>query len=81
MEPGDEREPSCAVSVAGKSADDIRAMPAPLKGAAVLQQPIVTSLSPPIASRQRRSPTYATASGRPRRGRAAGAGRRAAHRR
>jgi len=32
-----------AVSVAGKSADDIRAMPASLKGAAVLQLPIVTN--------------------------------------
>ena len=32
-----------AVSVAGKTADDIRAMRARLKGAAVLQQPIVTN--------------------------------------
>jgi len=32
-----------AVSVAGKSADDIRAMPASLKGAAVLQLAIVTN--------------------------------------
>jgi len=67
-----------AISIAGKSGDDVRAMAAQLKGAAILQQPTVTNFiatDRPAPTSQPDAPPPADAAGGRRGGNRGGSGR------